>query len=262
MKTRLVLILDTIFVCFISFVIAVILLSYATPHPLSVIYSACISWLCALFYIVRYKKKAKNVTIKFGQKKQFENMVEQLNFSTRTEQFAIIEKAITLLGKQTVRKKGKIKVLNTDAVVFIKFGFVKVNKADVLKAFNAISKSETAYILAENFEQEVKDFAKRFNEKVKLVSAIPLFNTLSKLDCLPENKYSFIPTKTIKTGWKNFIDKRKAKKFATFGLAFLFLSYFSPIKTYYIIFGVVFLCLSLIIKAFGVIPEEKTVYSV
>lgn len=262
MKTRLVLILDTIFICFISFIIAVILLSYATPHPLSVIYSACVSLLSALFYIVRYNKKAQNVTVKFSQKKQFEDMVEQLNFSSRSEQFAIIEKAITLSGKQAVRKKGKIKVQDTEAVVFIKYGFVKVNKADVLKSFNAISKSETAYILAENFEQEVKDFAERFNGKVKLVSAIPLFNTLKKLDCLPKNKYSFIQQKVIKSGWKNFIDKRKSKKFAIFGLAFLFLSYFSPIKTYYIVFGVIFLCLSLIIKAFGVIPEEKTVYSV
>ena len=208
------------------------------------------------------ENKSKTHTIKHRQKKEFNDMVEQLNFCTRPEQLSIIEKAIALSGYSTERKKGKLKVLNTDAVVFMKFGFIKVTKADVLKIYNSIIKSECAFILSEDFDKEVMDFADRFNGKIKLVSAIPLFQTLKKLDCLPQNKYSFSQTKQKRTGWKNFIDKRKSKKFALFGLAFLLFSYFSPIKTYYLVFGVIFLCLSLVVRTFGVVQEEKSAYSV
>lgn len=261
MKSRPIIILDTLFLCFISSILALVFFNYFTPYPLTIVYAVCAGSLAGLVFFARESAKRKATSITHKEKNEYIKIIDSLNFSTRAEQNCALEKALAKLGYSPERRKGAVKIKGTNAVAFMKFGFQKVDKADVLKAFNYLLKNETGYIISENFEKPTEEFAERFNGRIKLVNGISFYKKLKNADSLPSQKPEFAFPKKNKATFKNLLDKRKSGKLALFGIALLFFSYFSPLKIYYLVFGIGFLCFSLITRAFGILPEEKTVYS-
>ena len=82
-----------------------------------------------------------------------------------------------------------------------------------------------------------------------------VYDFLEKSNCLPKEK---LPIKSKKVDIKKmflpFINRANSKKFLLFGMLFILMSYFAPIKLYYLIFGCIFLLLSLILRLF--IPNK------
>lgn len=251
MKSKFAFVSDIIFYVVTTFIVLIVLLSYFCPYPYSLIFSAVLTILTVMIIYKWSSKKHGDKRLKKIEKQELEELVNELNFSTRNYRLLVLEKALSKQGLKHERRRGAIVIPEKNAVAFIKFGFDKPTKTDVVKAFNSINKTERAYIISETFEQDIKDFAKRFDGRVLLVDGARLYSYLKEHDSLPETQYSEFLEKKKKGDFRLLLDKRKSKTFFLFGLFFLFMSYFSPIKLYYILFGGAFVIYSIILRAFG-----------
>lgn len=252
MKITLSFILDAIFTALISFLISLTILSYFLRPPFSIVFSVVFGLLFCLLFIKISTDKQKKNDLSLADKKAKEIMLTQLKLYTPTEQNDFFQKVILAQGKSVERKKGGLFVKETPFAVFPLFNFDGVKKSEIVRAFNSIKKEQTAYILADDFSLEVKDFAERFDGRIKTVDGEELYKFLSEKDLLPQVKYSFPEKKKLGLSTlKNLLEKKKSKNFLFLGLSFIGFSYFVPLKTYYIICGSAFLIFSLILRLYG-----------
>lgn len=208
--------------------------------------------LFALFYFKHFSQKRKYALLSKAEKDAMEIMVIQLNLCTTTEQTDILEKALKIAGYSPERKRGFIYFPKKNTAIFCKFGFDGVSKTDIVKVFNTIKKDDTAFILSEKFSSDIADFASRFDGRIELISSDKVYKFLSENDCLPQQKFTMHPKSPLKlSALKNLLEKKKAKTHFVLGILFLAISYFVPIKIYYIVFGCIFLIFALICRLFG-----------
>lgn len=251
MKISISTITDTLFVAFISFLLFFILLGTILPRPYSIISSVFLSIIFAVLAFNLLMKKRQKISGKKVEQKAYEDAILQLNLMPKNELIEFFIKTLEQQGYQCERKNGGIFIENKNAILYFKFGFEQVSKADIVRIFNLKPSNSKAYILSENFIEEIITFSLRF-ENLEVVNAKSLFFYLKEKNCLPENKR--ILTQTRVRGLKalkSIIDRKKAKTFALYGILFLFLSYFVLLKIYYIICSFVFFTLSLICLLFG-----------
>jgi hypothetical protein len=252
MKVSFLLIIDSLFYFFISFVIFFAVFNYFAPKNYAVV--------CAIFLSIAVTmilaKKAITSNKKISQSKQEETkknkVITQFNFGTKIEVNEFFEKLFVKNGYVVERKKFGLFIKDKNVAVFPLFGFLDVGKSHVVRVYNSIPLSYTAYILSEKFCSDTVDFAKRFNGKIVLIDKNQVYSYLKEHDFFPSEKYSFPKNKGASFAFfKNFFKKKKAKSFLTFGFLFVLYSFFIPFKLYYILFGCAFLILGLYCKAFG-----------
>ncbi len=252
MKNKFAFITDIIFLSFVTFTLSLVAFNFFIPHPYSIIYSACVALLFAIFFYARSDKRRTEERESNVEKKELSALMSELNFSTKAEQNEIIENALKKAKVEFDKKRGIILLKDKNALLLCRFSFNKITKADVVRAYNLIGRTQKAYILAENFDPDVASFADRFEKRVILVNGDKVFSFLKDNDALPkEYKYIDFFEKKSKASLRTLLDKKKAKTFFVFGLLFLLFSYISPLKLYYIICGCLFLIYSLILRLFG-----------
>ena len=252
MKTLTAIILDTFFIAFGGFLLLIVFLSYYFRPPLSILFSVILSLLFTLLYLKLSLDKNQKQKLSKEEKKQKEFILNQLKLYTKTEQNDFFENLIKTFNKEVERKKGGLFIKNTDYAVFSFFSFDAIKKSDIVKVFNSISKSQKAIILSENFSEEIKNFADRFDGRISTVDGNELFIKLKEKEFLPKEKLSFPEKKPFDfSPLQNLLKKKKAKNFLLFGFLFILMSYFAPFKTYYIVSGSLFLIYSLILRIYG-----------
>ena len=250
MKSPFVFFADVLFMGFISLLLSLVVFNYFLPYPYQLLVSILVSLLCILIYYHLSRQKQNHLKLKKTEKVEYEKLISHLNFSTLEQQVSVVEVAVKKHGLLTEKHQGSLNIKDKFITVFCRFGFDKVSKSDIVRAFNMLSKNHKAFILAETFDQDVIDFAKRFDGRIILVDGKTLYRYLKEHDCMPL-PVNAKPEPKNKGDFKNLLDKRKAKNFLLFGTSFLFLSYFAPIKTYYVVCGCIFLIYSLILRFFG-----------
>lgn len=251
MKISLSLVLDTFFYFIVFFLMIFIILNYFIMRPVAIVISLCLSALLTLMVFKKlFDKRAKFLQDRKTEK-LYKDVITELNFSTPIEQCLLLEKALIKANYQIKRYKNTIKVVDKNAVIFMRFGFESITKTDVVKIFNQLANKEIACVICESFQKEIIEFCDRFQKRIVLVSAKEFIPFLEKHSSLPNQKYALLIPPKKKVGLAQLILKKRAKNFFFFGIFFLFSSYFSPIKWYYVLFGCVFLILSVIVKLFG-----------
>lgn len=252
MKITLAMLIDTLFSAFISFIILFIVLNYFTAKSVALTISICLCLIIGLFSFKLMIKKRKKTRLKAADEKAKEIMTAQLNLYTQSEQNELFERAIKKRGYKVERKKGGLVIKEKNVAIFSRFGFDGVSKTDIVKAFNNANKEYTIYVLAQSFSAELKAFANRFGGRIKTVDQNQVYVFLSQNGLLPKQKFEFSkPKQPLLSPFKNVLKKNRAKNHFIFGVIFLLTSYFVPIKIYYVIFGCLFLILSLICHLFG-----------
>ncbi len=257
MKTITATILDAVFTAILAFFLCIVLLGYLLRPPASIIFSIILSLIFTALFVKYSLSKNKKVRLSKADKKAKEIMVSQLKLYTATEQNDFLEKVIKESKNAVERKKGGLFVKNKDCAVFCFYSYDGIRKTDIVKVFNSINKTQTAFVLSDTFPPDVKDFAERFDGRIITVDDQELFSYLNEKNLLPKSKHLFKERKKYDFSlFKNLLKKKKAKNFLIFGLVFLLTSYFVPIKTYYIICGTLFLIFSLILHLYG--KEDNT----
>ena len=173
-------------------------------------------------------------------------------FDGKEKVLSRFERVFKKLNLATERKKGNLRIPEKNLLVSFKFGFVKPSKADVVKVFNLINKSERAVIFCEEFDDELKSFADLFNGKIILYQGEKIYSLLEQNDELPQITCpaATLPKKK-KAHLKSIFTKKSAKRFFSFGMIFLLMSFFVPIKLYYIVCGCAMMIISVLATLFG-----------
>ena len=178
-------------------------------------------------------------------------IVFNLHFMSKYNLTSLFINAYTNLNKKTEKRKDGIFLLDKKTLVILRFGYLEVTKADVVKAFNLIKKDQAVEIYSDEFSSGVKEFASRFvnvylkdaNDTVKLLKD---GEVLDQIENLPVEQQNTRPNFT-----KNVFNKKRAKTFFGFGIFFLLSSLIAPLKTYYVVSGCLMLVFSLLCIFFG-----------
>lgn len=251
MKSYLSVILDTIFCFIIALLLSFILLNYFLPSSTSLILSFLLASIFSFLVLKILLDKRKGALDSVREIKEKENLMLELNFLPHK---SVLSHFYTLFERLNYKVyiKGKYLCFKDKPVVLrFSYSFSKVEKEDVVCLLNDLSGEQTGYILAPQFSQEIMDFTKRFSNKIVLVNGEEVYKFLKQHDALLPQKFSSVKERKNRGVWRNFLKKKKAKNFLVLGLIFLFMSYFVPIKAYYVICGCLFLSYSLFLRLFG-----------
>ena len=251
MKFSLSFFIDLVFSTLIGFLLFLIIVNCFLEKPYSLVMSISLSLILAVFVFRYLKIKHKKFCAKKYDQALYESAVMQFNLMTKLELISFFESSLQKLNVLAERKHGGIFIKEKNVYLFFKFSFEQVNKADIVRVFNSKEKDAKAYLLAENFSEDIKAFAKRF-DNVYLCDAFEVFTYLKEKQCLPENKYQLSQPKFNKIkALKSLFQRKKAKTFLLLGISFLFMSYFVIFKIYYLVCATIFLTLSLVCLLFG-----------
>ncbi|MCQ2387098.1 MAG: hypothetical protein MJ066_01450 [Clostridia bacterium] len=250
-KTYLSVILDCLF-CFITtFVLLFTILNYFTKQNVSIILAltggVLISILISKLSYSSYSKSAINKK----EQDNFNNVLTNLNLLDENKLFTFFYDFLSINKNNLERKKDYILDKDKNVLYFFKFSFCETSKSDIVKAFNKLTKNQSAVIYVNFIEKDTLNFAKRFGDKITVIEDKNLYEELKRANFFPENKFTLLEdSPKQKVNIKNFLDKKRAPKFFISGLIFLALSYLVPFRIYYILCGSLMLIFSLIIIFF------------
>ena len=243
---------DAVFSAFLTFILSFVLFNYFTVRPYSMILAVCVALFFALVFYKLFSSKRLGRKIKEGEHASYEKVMTALCFTSKTAVLSLFEKSLKAAGKEVTKRRNALAETKENLVHVPVFSFEDVTKTDIVKAFNLLNKTERAVIYAENYTAGVKSFAERFNGRIILKNGKDAYKLLKNGDNLSEIAVPDLNvSRKYPSGIKTLFNSKKAKKYAILGLVFLAMSYFVPIKTYYVICGSVFLVFALLTKLFG-----------
>jgi hypothetical protein len=152
---------------------------------------------------------------------EYENAMLQFSFMPKVDTCNFFKKTLENIGYKTEKKRSSLKIKDKNALLVFNFGFDQVSKTDVVKAYNLKTLKDTVYLIAENFNTEVKNFASRFYNLV-LVDGEKIYSFLKERNSLPQIKYSFKEKRLDKIkALKSLLNRKNFKCYidneATFG---------------------------------------------
>ena len=206
-------------------------------------------------YIIAFQKIKDKEFVKKADKeknKQIENLTYSLSLLDKNKLLNLFEKAIIRFGEKTLKRKDGIFIEGKPVAVFPIFSFDGIRKTDVVKVFNSIPKSHKAYMFGDKVNKELQEFIDRFDNRIEFIASKKVYSFLEQTLCLPKETKT-VPKKTfsISDFLAKLFKKSHSKKYFIFGVIFLLMSYFVPIKFYYVCCGCFFLILSLFCRLFG-----------
>ena len=226
----------------ISFTISFFIFNYFFNYKLAIMFSVIVSLISVVIYIAFATKKKIKEQNQRNKNKDIEQTFIELNFRKKSDIYSLFIKAFTKLDKLPKKINNGIYLKKDNAFIYFAFGFEGVSKTDVLKAYNLIKKGEKAIIYSSYCSEEIKNFAKRFNNAVQIESKQNIYSILESTDSLPKPCHFILQEDYRKRATlKGFFDRKKAKSFLTLGLTFSFMSLFVRYKIYYLITGTIFL---------------------
>lgn len=246
------LISDCIFTGFTGFLLTLIISNFFLPAPYTFIISGVAGALLALAGAKLFTSRRGARIKDRAEREEYTKFVNRINLMKGPDLNSLLISAAARENIIAVKKREYIYLPEKKLALFPSFGYAEVKKADVVRAFNAVKKEDTAVILSETFSEDLITFAARFNGKIILVSGERLFLKLKESNSLPpETSALYDPPKEKPHILKRLTDKRKAKNYMLFGLAFFVLGLFSPFKLYYAVCGAILLLAALAVKFFG-----------
>ncbi|MBP5466144.1 MAG: hypothetical protein J6Y43_01085 [Clostridia bacterium] len=242
---------DSLFSFFSAFLIFFIITNYFTDRTGAIVLSLTFSLVFSLFAFKKIlssvKSKAKKNELDFKAKEY----IRQFAFMSETETVAFFKKVFFILGKETRKRKNSLVIPCENKAVFFFLGLKEPEKSDIIKVYNAISKEETAEIFCVSYSKELNDFTSRFEGKITLKNEREVYGFLEKSHLFPEICFPLNKKNGIKEFLFRFFDKKRAKTFFLFGIAFAFLSFFVKFKGYYAFFSGMLLLFAILCRLFG-----------
>lgn len=252
-------IIDSLFTAFLGFFIAFLVLNFYLSFPLSLILAIVISLPVLIFSFYKIKKDRTLFYTKKQTQKQIESTACALCFLDRTKLLSVFKDALTKKGYDVTLRKNSIIIDSEKAFIRPIFCFDKITKTDIVKAYNCIEKEQTAYLFGTTISDEIATFIARFNGKVVFIDQEKVYNLLNSTDCLPKDDCPIIDNKKKRIKLlSNLINRTNSKKFLLFGFLFVLMSYFAPLRLYYIIIGTIFLFFALLLRLFAKKAPKQT----
>lgn len=241
---------NVIFVFIITFLFFSVLTSKSFNHPLNLLFGLFIALFVLLFSILIAKKRISSHKIKATRESKINKIITALSFISKRKGLMLFYSQILKFDEKAKLYQNKI-VLSGGENVFNLFGFSSPTKTDLVRCFN-LSHAKPCIVLCDKAPKEVKDFANAFKGKMQIYESDRIFKKLSPDDFkIEENAYPVDFMKKDRPSFRVYLKRKNAKKFIAFGLIFIFLSFFVPIKLYYLIVGGLMLVYATTLLFFG-----------
>ena len=250
-------IFDGIFIGVVAFFISFVFFYAGALRKGATPLAVTTALLATLVGVILLSKKQGAIYLKKQEKKRLDELINGLCFCNRIETTAHFEQA--LIKSQTPYEKtpkGLI-LTNKNLLLCPYFSFDGITKAEILRSYNKLSDGQTALVLSDTFPPETKQFAEKFDGKIKLAEKQTTFFLFKKANYFPDFS---VKLKTVKpTFWERLrssITKRRSGSYFLFGLSIFAISFFTPFKIYYLFFGCVLLSLSIATLFLSKKPSE------
>ena len=229
---------------------------YLSDVP-ALILSITLGLLLALISVKLLLARVESTEKQNENKKKLSQIAFQLDFMQSADVKNIFALAFKAKGKTVIKERKYLVLPEDNTAVLLKFGFEKVTKADVVRAYNLAGYEKTV-IISSDFSPELISFAERFGKKIILKDVNYAYSLLSETDNLPKITFPYHERSVkLKDTLSRLNNKKYAKKFFLFGVGFTFFSLFSLVKIYYLTVAGIFLTFSLFLKLFGKSPENE-----
>ena len=239
---------DCVFYAVALFFIFFVIINFFVPRPLSYILSGTLALLSDIALARFFLKKRRSEFSAESERQRFKEIMTALELSDVKENVRFFSELYSADGKAPVRREQSVLFPHEKKTVFPKFGFDGVTKTDLVRSFNRTERGFKTVILSESFSDEIVSFAERFGGKMILCDGKTLFSLMKKHGVYPRTES--LPEKKKKADFSRLLDAKKQKTFFRFGLLFILLSYFAPIKIYYLAFGLISLLYAVAVKLF------------
>lgn len=241
---------NIIIATFIFFILSLAFFLGYFKYAVAISLSITLSLLFALIYFFFSKKKQQAKRIKNKEAKNIDELMIELNFISKQNLYSTFTKAFNAKNK-TVEKVNRGLYLKEDkTLIFFVFSFEGVTKSDVLQAYNMLKKEDKCLIYSSFCSPETEKFIERFGGLIQLENKKNIYSLLKDASLLPKSTHILLDYNTKKT-FKNYFNKKNAKRFLSFGIILVLMSFFVYYKIYYLIFGIAFLIFSSISLLFG-----------
>jgi len=243
-------ILDVVFTLAVGFLVFYIVLDYFVEKPYSIIFSFALAVLLTLSIYTFANGKMLKKKIKKEDGKKAEELLAYLSVSEKKKSVECVTAALDHLELKYEKKRSYILVPEKSIAAFINTEPDGLTKTEIVKAVNVAPQNAETVIFACFVSEEVGAFAKRFKDKVRIISGENLYLFLKHSEALPDIDENKIVIPKNRPVLKKVFDKKRAFKYLLFGLSFLGLSFLVRYKLYYIIVGSLFIALALISRIF------------
>lgn len=247
---------DLSVITFTAFLFFNATLKFFVSRSVALSLAITLSLILAIFTLKLLIDKSKRSSSAKNEKKELKEISFQLDFMPNADVKNLFYIAYKDKGYSVIKQRTHLIIPEENTVVFIKFGFEKVKKADVVKAYN-VNGHEKVVIISSEYGDDILNFADRFNGKVILKDVSYAYKLLKETDNLPKITFPYHERKTkLKQTINFFANKKHAKRFFLFGVGFLFFSSIATIKAYYITLAGACLLYAFYLKLFGKTEKE------
>lgn len=248
---------DGIFIGIVSFFVAFVMFYASSLRSGATPLAVTVALLSTMFGVVLLSKKQGAIFLKKQEKQRIDELINGLCLSSRAETTAHFEQA--LIKSEIPYKKTPKGLLLTGKNLLLcpYFSFDGITKAEILRAYNKLSGTQTALVLSDDFSPETRQFASKFDGKVKLAEKQTTYFLFKKANYTPD--FSVKLKTSTPSFWERLrtsITKRRSGSYLLFGLSLVGLSFLTPYKVYYLLFGGVLLCLSVATLFLSKKPSE------
>lgn len=237
---------DGAFVFFASFCITLVFVSFFAKPPYSVIIAVSVGVAVSAVAVKKISARIFLFSAKKQDEKKMNETFGELGIATKQKTLSLFSRAFSKKGVFVKRRSGGLFSPKEKTLYLFHFGFVLLNKNDVVTAINKLQNGEKAVIFTHELKDPVKDFAVRFNGKIEIKQGKETYDFLNSVDCLPKPTFTPVGSGNFKTAVYKSFSKKRAPKFFALGLLFLFCSFLVPMRIYYAVFGSVLVILSLV----------------
>lgn len=242
---------DFLFYFVAAFFLSLILFNYFLYFPLNLVAAGCFSLLVLIICAKIKSLRSEKSNLSAAERKSYEDFILCLNLFSEEKILSLAARVAKKRGFIAKRKLGGLHFEEQKLFAFFRFGFCELEKSDIVKIYRKTGRNARALIVAENPKEEIKNFALRLNRNLLVTNGEEFFKAAKEENLLPESELFISPEKRKKVDFRLLADKKRAKSYLAFGSVFVILSYFAPIKIYYLISGGIMLTLSLLVKIAG-----------
>ena len=245
--------LDTLFCFFACFFLLLTVLSYYLSHFFTLFVSIFLSlFISALVYLKLKNKRLINSLTKKETALKF-SVINNLCLLNEKQQIDELKKAL-IINENTIKSTKNSVTIADDYLLKVKFGFYTLTPADVSEVYkkNRLKIKKIA-LFCYKYSDDALKLAQKLG--VTLIDENKTFALFKKANYYPEIKIDFNEEKlSFKQIFNLMLIKKNAKNYLFSAIMIFLLSFLSPLKFYYVIFGCFLTILAILSKFYG---QEK-----
>ncbi len=252
-------IVNALLLCFLTFIISYLLLSFLTTLKVVKFITAFMFAISiSAFNFLKDYNKNKLAFLKKGEQKQFENFMKKLEIMPDNEVIALLMQIFSNAGINAKAIKNRIETKS--ATCF--FDFSKCTERKTVCNAIKSAKGKNVIIFCNGIGSDCVDIIESHKHNLAIISGTSFFALIKKYglikDFCEEKSEKFLFFKKLYTLFKNSVSRKKIFTFTLVGISLLIFSAFTFFPKYYLFCALFCFIFALICLIFGKDKQKAT----